>query len=61
MSSMEQFKLSGHNASFVDDVAGLASIGASLSEIEYLPGTNAEYAMEMFRSSNPVQGNYPSI
>lgn len=57
MSSMEQFQLSGHNASLVDDVAGLASIGVSLSEIEHLPGTNAECAVEMFRSSSQVRGN----
>jgi hypothetical protein len=61
ISPMEQFQFSGHNASKVDDVAGLASVGPLLNEIDYLPGTNAEYAVELFRSSNQVQGKYFSF
>ncbi|KAH4044028.1 hypothetical protein HBH69_234610 [Parastagonospora nodorum] len=57
ISPMEQFQFSGHNASKVDDVAGLASVGPLLNEIDYLPGTNAEYAVELFRSSNQVQAD----
>jgi hypothetical protein len=58
MGTMDQFQFSGFNASNVDDVAGLVYAGASSSEIDYLPGTNAEYAVELFNTSESVPGKY---
>jgi hypothetical protein len=44
------------NATGVDDSAGLMYSGVLLNEIEYLPGTNADYATELFNTTQPMKG-----
>jgi hypothetical protein len=47
---------SAFNATGVDDTAGLMYAGVLLDEIQYLPGTNAEYATELFNSTKRIDG-----
>jgi hypothetical protein len=61
MDMKEQFDFSGFNASNVNDIAGLAYAGTALNEIGYLPGTNAEYAAELFEASKPMQADAYSL
>jgi hypothetical protein len=48
------------NATNVDDKAGLVYSGVSLGQIEYLPGTDADYATELFNSSKAINGEISS-
>jgi hypothetical protein len=57
MTINEHFEFSGFNDSNIDDVAGLTYAGTTLNEIDYLPGTNAEYVAELFNASKPVQAD----
>lgn len=57
MDLIERFDFpSDFNATGGDDTAGLMYTGVLLDEIEYLPGTNAEYATELFNSTKPIKG-----
>jgi hypothetical protein len=58
MVKTEELQFSKINSSNVDDIAGLVYIGALLNKIDYLPGTNAEYAAELFNSSEIIKGKH---
>jgi hypothetical protein len=51
MGMTERFEFSSFNATDVDDKAGLMYAGNLFNEIDYLPGTNGEYAVALFNSS----------
>jgi hypothetical protein len=53
---VEEFKVNNFNSSSADDTAGLIYTGILLGEIDYPPGTNAEYAVELFNSTEPIKG-----
>jgi hypothetical protein len=53
---VEEFKVNYFNSSGTDDTAGLIYTGILLGEIDYPPGTNAEYAAELFNSTEPIKG-----
>jgi hypothetical protein len=56
MQMAERFEFPANfNATNVDDKAGLVYSGVSLGQIEYLPGTNAEYAAEIFNTSTAIK------
>jgi hypothetical protein len=55
MVNTERLQFSGFNLSSVDDTAGLMYVGALLNDIDYLPGTNGEYAAELFNLSKPMK------
>lgn len=48
---------SAFNATGVDDSAGLMYSGVMLNEIGFLPGTDREYATELFNTTQPIKGN----
>jgi hypothetical protein len=51
MGMMERFEFLSFNATDVDDKAGLMYAGNLFNEIDYLLGTNGEYAVALFNSS----------
>jgi hypothetical protein len=57
MAMKERFEFASFNGSNPDDIAGLTYAGTALNEIDYLPGTNAEYAVELFNASIPVRAD----
>jgi hypothetical protein len=58
MDMTERFEFSSFNSTDVDDTAGLMYAGNLLNEIDYLPGTNDEYAAVLFNSSQPINSTH---
>jgi hypothetical protein len=58
MINTEQLQFSDFNSFSVDDTAGLMYVGALLDDMNYPPGTNGEYATELFNSSKTIQGKH---
>jgi hypothetical protein len=54
-------QFSEFNSSNVDNTASLRYLGILLGEVDYLPGTNAEYATELFNPSKNIEGKHSIV